>query len=241
LAEEKSLYVDLFDKAQISERAFRQLLLAHDSRTDYVRDTAQYEDVRPGSTRNGRLENLALKVVDRFRYLAPLADRMRSVMVKTDYEIAAASYLSSARVMETLDALARLESTPWYITDKMRRQYQQKYEKARRELDEIAARYPEIVNALQEQSGQTLVLLARAESIAEQAKHGALPTCVAETLEEEIQDELRVLKRKEAGEFKVDEVELLSRWPPLQKLSTDDLGYIAIRMRLQMVGEQEVI
>jgi CPA1 family monovalent cation:H+ antiporter len=239
LAEEKSLYVDLFDKAQISERAFRRLLLALDLQIDYVRDTGQYEDACPRSARGGRLRNLALKLAD--RYLAPLAERLKRDLVRLDYEMAEAHYLGSARVLETLDALARLESTPWYIVDKMRRQYRRKYEEARQQLDETASRHPEIVNDLQERAGQALLLLARAESIAEQVARGALPPGVAETIEGEIGDELRVLKRKEARELKVDAIELLRRWPPLQDLGADDLGYIAIRMRLRMAGEHEVV
>jgi len=241
LAEEKSLYVDLFDKAQISERAFRRSLLALDLQIDYVRDTSQYEDVRPRSAWGGRLRNLALKLADRSRYLAPLAERLRRDLVRLDYELAEAHYLGSARVLETLDALARLESTPWYIVDKMRRQYRRKYEAARQQLDEAAGRHPEIVNDLQERAGQALLLLARAESIAEQVAQGALPPGVAETIEGEIGDELRSLKRKEARDLKVDAVELLRRWPPLQDLGKDDLGYIAIRMRLRMAGEREVV
>ncbi|HWX41346.1 MAG TPA: cyclic nucleotide-binding domain-containing protein, partial [Blastocatellia bacterium] len=239
LAEEKSLYVDLFDKAQISERAFRRLLLALDLQIDYVRDTGQYEDVRPRSARGGRLRNSALKLAD--RYLAPLAERLKRDLVRLDYEMAEAHYLASARVLETLDALARLESTPWYIVDKMRRQYRRKYEEARQQLDETVSRHPEIVNDLQERAGQALLLLARAESIAEQAGQGALPPGVAETIEGEIGDELRAVKRKDARDLKVDAVELLRRWPPLQDLEADDLGYIAIRLRLRMAGEREVV
>jgi CPA1 family monovalent cation:H+ antiporter len=241
LAEEKSLYVDLFDKAQISERAFRRLLLALDLQIDYVRDTGQYEDVHPRSARGGRLRNLILKLADRSRYLALVAERLRRDLVRLDYEMAESHYLGSARVLETLDALARLESTPWYIVDKMRRQYRRKYEGARQQLDDTASRHPEIVNDLQERAGQALLLLARAESIAEQVAQGALPPGVAETIEGEIGDELRALKRKEARELKVDAVELLRRWPPLQDLEADDLGYIAIRLRLRMAGEREVV
>src|SRR5215813_15420642 len=42
LAEEKSLYVDMFDKGHLSERAFRQLLLTLDLQIDTVRNRGAY-------------------------------------------------------------------------------------------------------------------------------------------------------------------------------------------------------
>ena len=47
LAEEKSLYVDMFNKGHLSERAFRQLLLTLQLQIDTVRGRGVYHDVPP--------------------------------------------------------------------------------------------------------------------------------------------------------------------------------------------------
>jgi CPA1 family monovalent cation:H+ antiporter len=123
----------------------------------------------------------------------------------------------------------------------MRRQYQERYETARRELDRIAEQYPAFINDLQGRLGQRLALLAKSRSILQQAEGGTLPTEVAENMLNEISGELRNLRGYQASGLKLEPVELVRRWPPLQSLPPEDLASIAIRMRPQPVGEREVV
>ena len=199
LEEEKSVYAALYDKDQIGERAFRLLLAALDHQVDLVRDTGRCEDLRQPRLERNLKEKLASKATKRWHFLAVTAERLQTDHLVTEYEMAAASYFSSSRILDMLDALARLESTPWYIPDKMRRQYRQRYDSARQKLDDMAERHPSIAARWQERSGMMLLLRARAESIAEQTEQGVLPAAAADVLQEEIATELRQARARQAG------------------------------------------
>ena len=67
----------------------------------------------------------------------------------------------------------------------LRHQYQNKYETAQHALDQIAEHFPELINDMQERLARRLLLVAEAESIAQQAEHGTLPAPVAERLAED--------------------------------------------------------
>jgi CPA1 family monovalent cation:H+ antiporter len=240
LAEERSLYIRMFDRRQIGEPAFRQLMLRLERQIDALRDTGQYVELLPSGSRH-RLEEFTLWTLRHMASMDGLAKRIETSRLATQYEIADARYESSRRVLGILDELARLESTPWYIADKMRRQYQQKRETAQHELDRHAERHPELVSDLQERLGRRLLLLAKAESIARQAEAGTLSSEVAETLLEEIRAELRAVGKSPGVRLGLEPVQLLRRWPPFQSLSTEELGYVAIRMRLRLVAEAEAV
>jgi monovalent cation:H+ antiporter, CPA1 family len=140
-----------------------------------------------------------------------------------------------------LDTLVRVESTPWYIVDKLRRQYQKNYEIAQHELDRIAERYPEFINDMQSRLGRRLLLAEELESIGRQSEHGALPTAVAEVMAEEIADELRALKGHDIAKLKLEPIELLQSMPFFQDIALNDLANIAVRMRMQKAPEGEAI
>src|ERR1700730_805903 len=140
-----------------------------------------------------RIEAAALRLFDRVAFLASMAERLRFNRIAVDCEISGARYRSSRRVLDILDTLARVESTPWYIVDKLRRQSQKNYETAQHELDQIAEQYPEFINDMQSRLGRRLLLAEELESIARQTEHGALSSGVAESMEKEIADELRAL------------------------------------------------
>ena len=241
LAEEKSLYVDMFNKGQLSERSFRQLLVTLQRQIDAARNMDEYLELDSHNSSMHRIEAAVLGLIERVAFLAPLAERLRFNRIAGDYEIAGARFQSSRRVLDILDTLARVESTPWYIVDKLRRQYQKNYETAQHELDQIAERYPEFINDMQSRLGRRLLLAEELESIARQAEHGALPSAVAESMEKEIADELRALKGHDIAKLKLEPIELLRTMPFFQDISLDDMANIAVRMSMHNVSEGEVI
>src|SRR5262249_35866095 len=118
LVEEEALFVDLFHKGQLSERAFRQLIAALQTQMDGVRGTGEDHDKPPYSLRRHRLKDALIRFLGRWPALALPTERFRLDLIALDYEIARGRYQSSKRVLDTLDSLARLEATPWYIVDK---------------------------------------------------------------------------------------------------------------------------
>lgn len=240
LAEERSLYIRMFDRRQIGEPAFRQLIFSLERQIDVVRETSRYAEsglqmpLRLAKELNRRVHWLS-------RLTQRVAKQLFATAFVTAYEVSDSRYESSRRVLGMLDELARVESTPWYITDKMRRQYQSQRDAARLELDHLAQEHPELVADWQDRLGKRLLLLAKAESIIHQADAGTLSPEAASGLIEEIHSELHDVKRSAGITLDLEPIGLLSNWPPFRSLSTEDLAYIAIRLRLRPVAEGEEV
>jgi CPA1 family monovalent cation:H+ antiporter len=241
LAEEKSVYVDMFKKGQLGERSFRQLLLTLQRQIDSARSLGEYLDLDSHNSAMRRIEDPVVRLFDRSAFLVSLVERLRFNRIAVDYEIAGARYQGSRRVLNILDTLARVESTPWYIVDKLRRQYQKHYETTQQELDQISERYPEFINDMQNRLGRRLLLAEELESIAHQSEHGALPPAVAEGMEEEIADELRSLRGHDVAKLRLEPIELLRTMPFFPDLSLEDMANIAVRMSLHNASQGEVI
>jgi CPA1 family monovalent cation:H+ antiporter len=86
LAEEKSCYVDMCNAGHLSERAFRQLLLALQLHIDAVRGRGAYQEVQPRRASRHRLEDAALRLVHKVAALAPLAERLHVQRLVLDYD-----------------------------------------------------------------------------------------------------------------------------------------------------------
>ena len=241
LAEEKSLYADMFNKGHLSERAFRQLLLALQQQLDAVRSRGAYQEVQPARVARHRLEDAALRLLNKIAALAPLAARLHWQRIVLDYEIARARLQSSQRVLDVLDTLARVEATPRYIVDMLRYQYQRTYATAQHALDQIAEQFPDLINDMQERLARRLLLVAEADTIAQQAEHGTLPAPVAARLEEDIAHELHSLQGHDVARLKLEPITLVQRMPGFQDIPLEQLAAVAVRMYLQIVPEGQII
>ncbi len=241
LAEEKSLYVDMLNKGQLSEHSFRRLLLTLERQIDAVRNLGEYTEVDSNKSSVQGIEAPVLRLIGRASLLGSLAERLRFNRIAAHYEIVGARFRSSRRVLDILETLARVESTPWYIVDKLRRQYRGNYETAQHQLDQIAEQYPEFINDMQSRLGRRLLLAEELESIARQSEHGALPAAVAESMKNEIARELRSLKGHDIAKLKLEPIELLTKMPFFQDLSLEDLANIAVRMSMHKISEGEAI
>ena len=241
LAEEKSLYADMFDKGQLSERAFRQLLQTLEQQIDAVRHRGAYQEVPLHRSALQYLQDAALRWTHNVAYLTPLAERLHWHRIALDYEVAAARFQGSRRVLDTLDTLGRVAATPQYVVDILRRTYQQQYDTARHTLDQIAEHFPDWITDMQERLAGRLLLDAEADAIARQAERGTLPAPVAERLAESIAHELRSLQGHDVSKLKLEPIELVQRMPWFQDIALTDLANIAVRMHLQLVPEGQVI
>ena len=231
----------MFNKGHLSERAFRQLLLTLQQQIDAMRDRGAYQDVHPARVSRHRLEDAVLRLVNKVAALAPLAAQLHWQRIVLDYEIARARLQSSRRVLDVLDTLARVEATPRYIVDTVRYQYQRTYETVQHALDQIAEQFPDLINDMQERLARRLLLVAEAETIAQQAENGTLPAPVAARLEEDITHELHSLQGHDVAKLKLEPITLVQRMPGFQDIPFEQLAAIAIRMHLQVVPEGQII
>jgi len=236
LAEEKSLYVDMFDRGHLSEGALRHLLQELELRIDAVRHGRPLaRGPHPSALWHW------LDWISKVRWLAPLAERLHWYRVALDYEVTAARFHSGRRVLDMLEAQGRIAGTPASVVDGLRHRYQERYDAAQRTLDLIAERYPDWITDMQERLARRVLLNAEADAIAQQAEHGTLPAPVAERLAGEIAGELWSLRGHDVSKLKLEPVALVRRMPWFQDVAPAALVNIALRMQLQLAAKGQVV
>lgn len=243
-AEEKSVYIRLFNEGQITERTFRDMMAELIMQTDAIRHTEEHtedtHEVKVSLRR--RIEDAILDVFDRIPGLSGVAERAKLAHIATDYERSWAQCQSTRSVLDVLENMAHFESVPESIQTEIREQYSKWHETARTQLDQTAGTFPEFVSALQARIGKRIVLLAQAETIEEQEEYGTLPRSIAEGLKEEIHEALLELTNAgEVSQLKVEPTELLKKVPFFQDVPPHEFADIANRMRSRTFTEGSVV
>ena len=236
-AEERSAYMDLFDKGQLSETAFRELTPALDAQLDAMRYRGVYLISPVRQLHRHRIERRILRALDRVR----LAERLRLRRVALDYEVAWGEYHASGRVLDMLANLARLEAIPPHVLDEVVSSYSTRYDDAQKRLDHTAEQFPEFVYDLQEQLGWRLVLLAELASVERLARSGTIPPPVTDRLTADLEGEMRGLGRRQITKLKTGPEELLRSVPFLRDLPAEDFAVLTARLHPQTVAAHEVI
>jgi CPA1 family monovalent cation:H+ antiporter len=208
---------------------------------DTVRYQSSLEHIAFSTRQPSELEQLRLRLLDRFGVLAGYAQRLRIRRVAKDYEIAWGRYQSCGRVLERFDELVEMESISPQVAAEVRQQYEAWHNAACTLLDQMAEQFPEFVADTQERLGQRLILLAEGEAIDEQLTRGTLPQGIAETLEHEMQAKLKELRGAEIKKLRVEPSELLRKVPFLQDIPESAFAQLATRMRSVTVAEGENI
>jgi CPA1 family monovalent cation:H+ antiporter len=239
--EERSVYVDLFKKGQVSERSFRRLLFSLQRQVDAVRTSNEFSEAESKDSIVLRIEGAALRLAERMRFLSQFTQRLRLRLVAGDYEIAQARFQSGKRVLEILDTLARVESTPWYIVDKLRRRYQKIYKSTQHELDVIAEQFPDFINDVQSRLAERLLLMEERESIAEEIEQGALPSIVGEQMCRDIATRNRELSRQQPAKLDLEPLEFLRTIAFFQDIPMEDIANIAVRMKVENFAEGSIV
>jgi CPA1 family monovalent cation:H+ antiporter len=240
-AEEKSLFIDMFNKGHLSEAAFRELILRIVLQVDAVRYTGSVRDIPPHRLFRRHFEKALFLFLDRLPTFRPIAERMRMARIAMDYEQGWGTYQGSASVLKYLDELAQVGAISPDLLATVRDNYRRWNETAQQHLDHFAEQFPEFVTAMQEQLGRRLVLLAENQAIEENAEHGKLPREVAKSMQAEIFEELRALRGKEIHKLKLEPTELLRKVPLFREVPPDGYTDIAARMRAHSVPDNEII
>ena len=242
LSEEKAMYHDLFSRGHLSEPALYELILSVDLQLDALRRPRP--DARPldyHHLRRRELSRRAVRLLDQIPWLDPLTRRLHQARIAHDYEVAWGRGMGDARVMEELAAYASLRSFSGEALGEVRALYEKWRDASTMRLDGDAREIPEFVIAAQERLGKRLALLAKLETVREQATHGAIPHGVAEILEEELLLSLRSLRGIEPASLAVGPVESLRRTPLFSGLSPGELTALANHVRERLFAEKEII
>ena len=240
-SEEKSLFIELFSKGHLSERAFRELMRVLTLQIENMRFKGALRHVRVRDLKGRRLEIALSYLLDRMPGFASLSERLRVERVAMNYQEAWGLFQGSSRVLERLDELVQHESIPAEIVEEVRGLYEEWQVNERKHLDQVTEQFPEFVNAMQERLGKRMILLAEAETAEEHAEHGTLPKGVAEEIHLNTERKLRALRGHVITELRIEPTELLRKVPCFQGIPSEEFPNIASRLRARTVGENEDI
>ncbi len=239
-AEEKALFVDMFNKGHLSERAFRELALSLTLQAEALRYQRDFHSVRLHNLRTRRLEHAVLRWLDLLG-LCVMVERLRRTRVAVNYEEAWGRYQANGHALEFLQSLVRSESIPAEIFAQVHGSYSHWHQQSQRQLDEMTALYPEFVSAMQERLGRRVVLIAEQEVLKEQAEQGTLPSGMADKALYAINHDLNDLRGQEPSRLVIGPKELLRKVPFFREFPVDEFAAVAKSMRPHTVSENEVI
>jgi len=241
LGEEKSVYVEMFNKGQISERSFRYILATVSLQADSVRYSADFKPESSPRLQRRQVEESVLRLLERIPGVGIFIESIRLNRVARDYERAWGRYQGSGVVVNMCDALMETGTMDADVVERVRKQYLGWRENAQRGLDGITELYPEFVTGLHERLGKRLVLFSEGESIAHEREKGTLPLSIAEEMQEGITHQLSSLKGLEVSKLKVEPTELLRKVPFFQDVAERHFTAIAQKLRAHTYSQGEDI
>lgn len=225
-AKEKSMFIEMFNKGHISERAFRELEQILSLHVDALRHSREVEHVQAYNLPQRRLERLAIYLAERTPGLSTVAESIRRLRIAKDYEMAWGRYQGSGWVLQQINDLAKLKSFPEESVKEAFNLYKRWHEMSGEILDQTAEQFPEFVNTVQERIGKRLLLQSESEAIARQAEHGFLTQGVAEKMQKKVAEKLRALKGIEISKLKFEPYELLRKVPFFNEIPDKEYGQI---------------
>ncbi|WP_432696011.1 cation:proton antiporter [Marinobacterium sp. YM272] len=226
LAEERSYYLEMYDAGHISESSIRRLLMVLDHQLDTLKYNGGFQNVN-GHHSYEYIEHWLFRLLGEETPLKPLVERLRITHINRYYEITWGHFQGSRHVLNSLEELARLESTPRDIVDQVLEQFRHWNSLASDKLHRLNQDFPELARLLQERLGKRIVLLAEVETTREQARLGTLPKGAAERIELELYRQLKALRGLPIPILEDDPAKLLPRVPLFARLPHSAIERIA--------------
>ncbi|NNF52627.1 MAG: cyclic nucleotide-binding domain-containing protein, partial [Gammaproteobacteria bacterium] len=230
LAEEKAVYLDLFAKGHLTEKAFRHLTQLLVLQADAMRFKGSYAGVHRKGTLGTRAADRALAILAKIPGLASVVESARLGRLALDYEVAWGHFQSSAHVLENLQDLASKDELGAGV-EELSSRYSNWHEVARQQLDDAAAQYPEFVNAVQERLAKRMILLAQDEAYVEQVRRGLIPRGMGEALAASVREQARRLSGGEVARLRIEPRELIRKVPFLASIGSAEVEEIVNRLQ----------
>lgn len=226
LAEEKSHYQEMFDAGHISERSMRRLLLVLDHQIDTLKYDSGFHEIN-GHRHYEFIEHWLFRLIGDRTPLQPLVERLRISHINHYYEVVWGHFQGSRHVLNALEQLAQLESTPKDIVDQVLERFHHWNNLASDKLHRLNQDFPELARLLQVRLGKRIVLLAEIDTTREQARLGTLAKGAAEQIEVSLERQLKALRGLPIPDLEDNPAKLLRRVPLFSRLSQPELEQIA--------------
>jgi CPA1 family monovalent cation:H+ antiporter len=225
--EERSAYMELFERGQIGERAYRELSLFVARRMDAVRHGSE---APLSALQYGRTTEGILRAIEKQPLLARLTLRLRKQRFTISYELAWGRFQATQRVLGHVDSIASLHVFPEGVVEDVRERFQEEHRDAGNRLDQSAEQFPEFVTALQERLARRLVLQSERDILSARIEHGALPEGLGEETIAEVDASLEESLRRRIVPLSVSPGELLSKVPFFAEIPRDAFEWLARNM-----------
>ena len=236
LAREKARIYELFSRGLINEWAFREL-----DHTVIV----QLEGVRHGNTLpresvemslGKRLHLSIIRILESIPGGSVLSERMRTMRIIRDFDVAWGRFRSSSSVLSGLHELAGDNTADEEAETRVRKVYEKMRDETKAQIDEVGEQYPEFVETVQEQLGQRLLLVAEHESVEHAASLGMIQEGLAHEILTEQMERLRQLKKDNISAcFEIEISELLAKTSIFTGMAQEDFDYIQKFLRPRTV------
>ena len=236
MAREKARIYELFSRGLINEWAFREL----DHTVTVQLDAIRHRDELPRESIEmslGKAIHLAsIKTVEAVPGGNFLSEKMRTLRIVRDFDVAWGRYRSVSSVLSRLHEIAGESDADEDAEARVRQAYENMREETKAQIDEVGEQYPEFVETVQEQLGQRLLLVAEHESVEHAASLGMLQEGIAHDILRDQTERIRQLKKDNISAcFEIEVSELLRKTSLFTDMSEADLDSIGRFLRPRTV------
>ena len=221
---EREFFDDVFAKAHLSERAYRDLRYSVTLQSLAVR----YNDPLPKATLHSG------PTFDFFEF-------QRRGRILNDYETAWGRFQASSYILGVLDDLAAQVLTPDEIRASVREIYQGWQSRAQKRVDGVADHFPDYVNRMQERMADRLAAQAESEVVENRARDGSIPSRAADAQSQALVKAIRSLRGGTPPIPKVDPVEILEKSVFFNSLPRAELERIAAHLRPRTIPDYQFV
>jgi len=241
---ERRVYQRLFDAGDLSESALRDCLDSVQRETDARRWASSAGHRRLPSRSVGRAGQSALGWIEKVAALTGLDRaelvRRRVAAVAIHFESLRARQIALQEVEHALAAFVELEAHPAALASIRDRVTTQRID-VTRQIEAMAAEFPEYVARVDAMAERRLALHARREAMEQLAEAGLLAGRVVRERAAELEDELHDLLALPINELRIGPVEALRRVTYFAGLGDDTLRTIAARLRTRVYRDGETV
>lgn len=138
--------------------------------------------------------------------------------------------------MNEFEKISGREVNSSVAKDAVRNIYRSLRNEIQKEIEEVAIQYPEFIEAVQEQLGQRLVLIAENESIKSASKLGLLKSGIASKMGDEHREKLKEIKYNDLSKtLKIEADELIKKEPMFSQLAEKERDRLANLLRAKTI------
>ncbi|MDG2070493.1 MAG: cation:proton antiporter [Pseudomonadales bacterium] len=236
LAREKARIYELFSRGLINEWAFRELDHTVVVQLDGVRHSKVLPQESIEMSLGKAMHLLIIRLLEIFPGGQMLSERMRTLRIIRDFDVAWGRFRSSSSVLSHLHEIAGESSADEQAEAKVRTVYEKMRDETKAQIDEVGDQYPEFLETVQEQLGQRLLLIAEHESVEHAASLGMIQEGIAHDILKEQSERLRQLKQDNISAcFEIEISELLRNTSIFADMETKDFDFIQNYLRPRTV------